>query len=62
MPDRVTGAGDGAPRLLFIEGGPWLVTGQAERRPIAFDPRRGMLLLQDGFVDPQTPALALHPR
>lgn len=50
-----------APRLIFVEGGPWLITGEAERRIIAFDPARGMLLLHDGYLDPATPSLAFVP-
>lgn len=52
-----TGFGAGDSRLIFVDGGPWLITGRAKQRPIAFDPRRGMLLVEEGAIPPEVPAL-----
>lgn len=55
-----SGHGAGEPRLVFVEGGPWLITGRAEQRPIAFDPRRGMLLVEEGAIPPEAFAWILR--
>ncbi len=60
-PSDAVGVGTGAhPRVVFVEGGPWLVVGVYGVRPVVFDPRHGVVLLREGVVPPKTPALELR--
>lgn len=53
-----TGPGP-TPRLLFVEAGPWLQTGFFQGQPTVFDPAQGVLLLAEGALAPEVPALEL---
>lgn len=54
------GQGVGSPPgLLFVPGGPWLLTGHFQGQPTVFDPRRGVVLLADAVVADTTLALEL---
>ncbi|MGK0360516.1 MAG: hypothetical protein ACI9U2_002829, partial [Bradymonadia bacterium] len=59
-PIAATGPGDGDARLVFMPSGPWLIISRVQGSFVTFDPRRGMILLHEGVVTPEIPALRLE--
>lgn len=61
QPVDARGPGDGEPRVVFMPSGPWLIVQRAHNGFVTFDPQRGMMLLHEGVIAPQTPALVVRP-
>ena len=54
---QATGPGEGDSRIVFMPNGPWLIVSRAHARFVTFDPQRGMILMHEGVIAPETPAL-----
>ena len=47
------------PRLLMLPDAVWLQTGMFQGQPTVFDPKRGVILLEEGSLSARVPALEL---
>ncbi len=60
-PTATKGPGEGLkPRVVGVGGARWLVVGFFGRRPVVFDPARGVVLLRRGVLPETAPAVELE--